>query len=61
VYLNGDVERSRRVGALAREAWAAGDKSGAIALAEAVLQRTPEDVPAKRLLAELKPKPTEAK
>jgi hypothetical protein len=57
VYLNGDVERSRRVTVLAREAWAAGDTSGALALVEAVLQRTPEDVPAKRLLAELKPKP----
>ncbi len=61
LYLNGDVERSRRMTALAREMVEAGDKLGAIALVEAVLQRTPEDGGAQRLRAELKPQPQAAK
>jgi hypothetical protein len=61
LYLNGDVERSRRMTALAREMVEAGDKLGAIALVEAVLQRTPEVGGAQRLRAELKPQPQAAK
>ena len=55
LYLNGDAERARRVTVLAREVYDAGDKAGAIALVQIVVQRTPDDVTAKRLLAQWKP------
>lgn len=57
LYLNGDAERARRVIEVAREFFGAGDKLRAIALVEAVVQRTPEHAQARKLLAEWKPRP----
>ena len=61
LYVNGDVERARRVTELAREIFDAGDKPGAIALVQAVLRRTPDYPPALRQLATWKSRPAMAK
>jgi hypothetical protein len=55
LYLNGDVQRAQRMAELARECFDAGDQPSAIALAQAVLQRTPDYPPAQRQLAAWKP------
>ncbi len=60
LYLNGDVQRAQRMSELAREFFDAGDQPGAIALAQAVLQRTPDYPPAQRQLAAWKPRPATA-
>ncbi len=61
LYLNGDAQRARRMTELAREFFDAGDQPGAIALVQAVLQRTPDYPPAQRQLAAWKPRPATAK
>ena len=52
LYLNGDMVRSQRLLAFARETYEAGDKSAATSLVQAVLQRSPEFTAAQQLQAQ---------
>ena len=55
LYLNGDQQRSLRMLELAREFFAAGEKSTAVTLTNEVLRRTPGFPPAQRQLADWSP------
>lgn len=61
LFLNGDTARAQRMIEIAKEFYAGGDRAGALALAQAILARTPDFSPAEQQIKLWKPAPRAAK
>ena len=59
VFLNGNAERTRQARELARAFYTKGDRESAIVLMTEVLRLSPDDMAARKLMSEWRPKPAQ--